>query len=200
MSDEEATLETEDSAQQQDTQETNWEQRYKDTQAEFTRKSQTLTDREALLAHIQENFPDMIAEEATEEAEDEDDLLDDEETPSEPKPDPRVDNLVAWQAEQQFEKDLKGFVGDRELTDKGRKVIQALTLNGGNNAQALKAAVDEWFEIAPPVEEEKPSKKKAPHVLAGGTTATDVPDFSEMTRGEVDQWMIDRARALEAQT
>lgn len=180
-----------------------WEKDYKELQAEYTRSQQALkdeqaawADEQALLARIQEKHPHLIADGEDDLDDEDDDEIEPER--AEPKPDPRVDNLVQWQAEQQFERDLTKFIAGRELTDKGRKVIEALTQQGGNNPKALEAAVNEWFEISP-VEEEKP-KRKAPHVLAGGTTATDVPDFSDMTRDQVDQWMIDRARALEAQT
>jgi hypothetical protein len=80
VADEDTTL-NEDSVQdQQDTQdqaEVDWQKRYTDTQAEYTRQQQALKDAEsvwedeqALLSRIGEKYPHLIADEETDEDDD----------------------------------------------------------------------------------------------------------------------------------
>lgn len=203
MSDETAPQATEDTpeletAPPQET--TDWQKRYEDLQPEYTKKSQILSNQEALLAHISENFPELMAEETPA---DEDEYEDYEDTP-EPqpaKPDPRIDQFEAWMAEQQYEKDLTRFVGDRELDDEGREIVEAYSRANGHNVQSLEKAVNKWFALADkfqPAEVDAPKGRKAPvPPPAAGAVATGVPDYSEMTEDQAVQAMTARARALD---
>jgi hypothetical protein len=111
VADEDTTL-NEDSVQdQQDTQdqaEVDWQKRYTDTQAEYTRQQQALKDAEsvwedeqALLARIGEKYPHLIADEETD---DEDDFDDD----SSPSPDVMTKaEFKEWQDEQAAAKEAE---------------------------------------------------------------------------------------------
>lgn len=176
-----------------DTPEIPWQKRYEDLRPEFDRTTQELAaeraaweDEQALLARIAEKHPHLLAEE--EETEEEY-----EETTPEPARDPRVDAHDAWIAQQTYERDLSKFVGDRELSEQGREIVDALTLKAGNNAKALEAAVNRWFEITAPPEKEQP-KPPVPHVVANGSAVTSDKDPSDMTRQELTAHMVERLR------
>lgn len=174
--------------------EVNWQKRYEDLQPEYTRATQTLSDPNRLLEYIQQNHPDLVAEEDAYE-----------EPAPEPTPeaqhqaDPRVDlhdealqQLLAKQAADQFKADLTEELGDRTLPDKAREWIETRTLNTGGDRNALNNAVSEWFELtAPPEPEPVP-----PHVPNGGT-APSGPDKppEDMTTQEINAWMVERLRA-----
>lgn len=202
MSDETAPEATQDTPELETAQpETDWRKRYEDLQPDYTRKSQILTDEEQLLAHISEQFPHLMAEQADEDEDlsDDEDFRDD--TP-EPQPDPRIEQFETWMAQQQYEKDLGRFLGDRELSERGSKWVDAYSRANGHNAQSLEKAVEEWFALRDefaPAEPEKAKKKTTP-VPAGGQPATGVPDYSEMTEEQAVQEMVARARALDTQT
>lgn len=204
MSDEEVTLENEDSAVTQDasTEDVDWQKRYTDTQAEYTRSQQALKeqqsvweDEQALLARIGEKYPHLIAED---DAEDDEDLT--EETPA-PQQDPRVDLLMQEMANQRWERDLGKVTGDRELTDFGRNILEQARQAGAiKNEDDLTKAVTDWFtyedSLRPP---EETTRKKAPHVLPGGQANTGAKPFHEMTRKERLAHQLERAQGLESQ-
>lgn len=192
-----ATLETEP--------EVDWRKRFEDTQAEFTRSRQTLSDEEALMKHISENFPHLLAEEAEDEDFDNDpDLRDDDPEPQAQVQAPEdYDEVRAWVAAQQYQQDLQRFAGNRELTDDAREAIEDWSRAGGHTPQALEKAVNRWFKLFPPPEpevEEKPAKKKTVPVPTGGQTATGTPDFGDMTEDQINQWMVEKARSLDTQS
>lgn len=185
----------------------NWEQRFKDTQAAFTKAQQTLKEQEgvwededALLARIGEKYPHLLMDD--EPADDEPEFVPAEDPPAH---DPRVDqalpqlqHLLEREAERQYQEDLSQLLGDRDVGEQGRKFIRAMTAQGGDNYKALEGAVNEWFSAFP--EDDSKPGKKAPHVLTGGK-AVDVgapPNYSEMTPEESWEAMAARVRALEA--
>lgn len=147
-----------------------WHKRYTDLQPEYTRATQTLSDEDRLLAHIQEKFPHLLADE-----EDEIEDTPDDDTAQEPSSvkDPRVDELAEWKqaeeqrrAQEQFEKDYTEAIGDREVSERGRKFIVNECFSNGANAEALKTAVQEWFDE---VDSYKPKpRRRVPHVPDGG--------------------------------
>lgn len=211
MSDETAPDATQDTpTTEPETQEVDWRKRYEDLQPEFTRSRQTLTDREALLAHVAETFPDLIADDE----DDEEDLAEDDGDNDRPLTKAEFDEWKRGQFEQwrgqvdsergsaKYEKDLSDVLEGRELSKEGREIIQALTITGGNDSKALKAAVERWFAISPPAsaDEEPTTKRRTPHVPAGGKPATGVPNYDDMTRDQVDQAMYERALSLDTQT
>lgn len=207
MADEDTTVQTDDSVQQNQ-QEVDWQKRFTDTQAEYTRSQQALKDAEsvwedeqALLARIAEKHPHLLMDEETEPVED--DELD-----SSDEPDVMTKaEFKAWQEEQtqaeqikaaqhQFETDLQKFVGDRELDDKGDAWIRSQQHKGPED---LQQAVDAWFEYLDQLGGTK-RKKKAPHVLPGGKTATGVPNYDDMSHDDAVAAMVERARSLDTQT
>lgn len=183
--------------------EVNWQQRYEDLRPEFDRSRQTLSSEDALMQHISENFPHLLAEDGEEDFEEDPDLRDDEpEQQAQVQAPEDYDEMRAWVAAQQYEQDLARLANGRELTDDAREAIEDWSRAGGHNAQSLEKAVNRWFKLFPPPEpeaEEKPAKKKTTPVPTGGKVATGVPDFSEMTDDQIDKWMFDRARALDTQ-
>lgn len=207
LEDNDATVEADDSAQ--DTQaEVDWQKRFTDTQAEYTRSQQALKDAEsvwedeqALLARIQERHPHLIAEDETED-------VDDDDLDSSDEPDVLTKSeFEAWQAEQQataqakenerqFEADLNKFVGDRELDDKGDAWIKSRTHKGPED---LQESVNAWFEYIDSLSGGTKRKKKTTPPLAGGQTATGVPEYGDMKRDEINDRMVARARELETQ-
>lgn len=209
MTDEEATL-NEDSAETGTTEEVDYQKRYTDTQSAYTKAQQALREQESvwedeqrLLARIGEKFPHLLADEedADEDVDEDDDESPDFMTKSEFK---------AWQDEQtakadqqarnqQYETDIKKFVGERELSKFGRNAIDAMALRGEiKTPEQLEAAVQEWFAY----EDSRATapKKKAPHVLPGGKANTGVKPFHEMTRQEREDYMVERAQGLASQT
>jgi hypothetical protein len=212
-----ATL-TEDSAE--DTGSVDWQKRYTDTQAEYTRNQQALADErkvwedeQALLARVQEKFPHLL-EEGEEETEDETDFEDTSALEVPPAVQKELDNLRQWRqsidgerSQQQFERDLKANIDlDTEVEDEDARgkvhdLILARTLDlqrqVGDGPKALKQAVEEFRAITAAAP--KKSRPKAPHVPAGGQPGTGVKDWSQMSRDEQTEYMVERARALEAQ-
>jgi hypothetical protein len=201
------TVQTDDSSATQD--EVDWQKRFTDTQAEYTRSQQALKDaqsvwedEQALISRIGEKFPHLIADDETD---DEDDFADD----SSPDPDVMTKaEFKAWQDEQaqaqqakdavqQFNDDLTRFVGDdRELDQYGEAWIKSQTFKG---PEELEAAVNGWFEHLDSLGS-KPRKKRPTTSPAGGKTVTGVPNYGDMTREQANDAMVDRARALESQT
>jgi hypothetical protein len=101
------------------------------------------------------------------------------------------------ESQKQFETDLRGFVGDRELDERGAAWILSKTYKGPED---LEAGVNAWFDWLDSVRGETPKKKqRAPHVVTGGQPVTGTPDYSDMTRDQINEAMFDRARALEGQ-
>lgn len=141
-----------------------WEKDYKALQAEYTRSQQDLKaweDEQTAVQRFAEKFPHLMAQD------DEETIQEPEYEPDEPTRDPRYDEiaptvqqLVAWQADQQYRSDLKEVAGDRELSDKARRTIKSWTAEGGNNRQALESAVNEWFELEESLR--GPQRKSAP--------------------------------------
>lgn len=205
-----ATL-TEDSAE--DTGSVDWQKRYTDTQAEYTKNQQALADErkvwedeQALLARVQEKFPHLMAEEDETEDEAEGDLEDTTPDPSQFVSRKEFEDFQAWRngidgerGETQFKNDLAEELGDREVPAKVHDWIKDRTIALGANRKALKQAVAEFEEIQTELGSKKKPKPRVPHVPAGGSAATDVKDFSSMTRSQIDDYMVERARALEAQ-
>ena len=212
MLDDESTDATlnEDSAE--DTAEVDWQKRYTDTQAAYTKNQQALAeaqrvweDEQALLARVQEKFPHLLAEEE-EETEDEDELEDDEPAEVPAAVQKELDELRKWRqsidgerGEQLFNQHLAEELGDREVPEKARDWIKDRTMSLGAHRNALKQAVEEFAAIQEQLSESKKRKPRVPHVPSGGQAATEVKDFSKMTPGEINDWMVERARALEAQ-
>lgn len=202
MSDEqqEATLDTGNSAETQE----NWEQRAKEQQAGFTKSQQELAaeravwdDEETALARFREKFPHLIVDD---DEEDEPEF----ETPDEDRPLTRSE-FEAWKrdqaqneqqrsAQQQYEADLKTFLNGREVSAIGERAIRAAQVK---NAEELKAAVDEVLEYENSRAKPKP---RIPHVPTNGQAATDVPNWDDMTPGEINKYMAEQVRGHQAQT
>lgn len=203
-----ATL-TEDSAE--DTQaEVDWQKRYTDTQAEYTRNQQALADErkvwedeQALLARVQEKFPHLLAEE--DDTEDEGDFEDEQDDDEIARLRAEHKELRQWQqtveAERRagyFTRDLNKALDGQEVSQQVQDWIYARTIALGDGPKNLKKAVEEFQAIAGELGQSK-KKPRAPHVPKGGNAGTGVKDFSQMSRDEIDEWMVERARALEAQ-
>jgi hypothetical protein len=178
-----------------------WQKRFTDTQAEYTRNQQALAearrvweDEQAFLEQAQEKFPHLFVEEEDETDDYEDDTADTDDVKAE---DPRVDWLMKAEAERQYERDLTDVLGDREVPKQVRSWIKDRTLSLGNNRKALEKAVEEFDAITAELSQPK-KKPRAPHVPAAGKAGTGVKDFSGMSREEIDAYMVERARALEA--
>jgi hypothetical protein len=159
-----------------------WQKRYTDTHAEFNRLNEQFrrfeSDPDAVVEFIREKHPDLIAAEVEDTPEEPD------YEPNGPVQDPRFDTLeptvqqlVTWQAEQQYKADLKEVAGDRSLSDRAKRTIKSWTAEGGNTRQALEAAVKEWFET----EEELrgPQRKPAPTPPSPGKATEVDPNASK---------------------
>lgn len=189
-----------------DTPEVPWQKRYEDLRPEFDRTNQTLTslksDESALLKFLEENHPDLLA--------------DDEPEPEPYDPDDDEQPLTKaewkqWQAEQdqarqqekgqqQFETDLKSFIGDRELSEHGERAIRyAATTGDIKGPDDLRKAVDGWFEYETGLKGAAKAKPRVSHVPANGRPATEVPDWSQMSRQEIDKYMAEQATARSQQ-
>lgn len=189
---------------------TDWEQRYKDTHANWNslneRFSRFEKDPSAVIEFLQEKHPDLLVGDEEEEAE-------------EPFVDPDEDDQPltkaewkAWQAEQaqasktrenqnQFETDFKTFVGDRELTPQGDAFIRFAASRGElKGPDDLKQKVADWFTYEDGLKTAAKPKPRAPHVPANGQSATDVPNWDEMTPGDINRYMVERVQAESAQT
>lgn len=181
---------------------TDWEQRYKDTHANWNtlneRFSKFEKDPNALIEFIQEKHPDLLVDD---EPEEEDTYEPDEDE----QPLTRAE-WKAWQAEQeqaarqkageqQFDTDLRELVGDRELSEYGLNAIRYAASQGDiRNKDDLQKAVEGWFEHVTPKEPAK--RPRAPHVVTGGQASTGTPDYSQMSRTEADRAMAERAMGM----
>lgn len=199
MSDE---LPVEDGAQDTAAEPTNWEQRYKDTHANWNSLNERFQkfekDPAAVLEFLQEKHPDLLVDDEKEETEDP--FVD---TDEDEEPMTRAE-FKAWQAEQaqaakataaqnQFETDYKKFVGDRELDPEGDAFIRHTASRGEiKGPEDLRQTVDKWFAYIEGKAAPK-AKPRAPHVPANGSAATDVPTYDGMSRAEVDRAMAERA-------
>lgn len=183
-----------------------WEQRFKDTQAAYTKSQQELAteraaweDEQALLTRLAEKHPHL--------------LIDEEEPETDPEPptaDPQIAQLTkqqqefqAWQqqveadrAQERFTKDLAAEAGDREIAAEARDWIYQRTIAGGNNRDALTNATKAWFEFedrlrTPP----EPKRPRVPHVPTGGGPAGGGKDTADMTRQELSRYMLERIQA-----
>jgi hypothetical protein len=142
-----------------------WERDYKALQAEYTRSQQELKaweDEPTALQRFAEKYPHLMAPEDDDTPDPEPDY-----EQREPMRDPRFDEiaptvqqLVAWRAEEQYARDLNDIAGDRSLSEKAKRTIKSWTTEGGNNRQALEAAVKEWIEFED--ELRGPQRKPAP--------------------------------------
>lgn len=182
-----------------------WNTIQQQREAEKTAKAEADALREdAEFAKALRNDPAALRsflEEQGFEVDEEDDGYDDQPA-NQPTPaaDPRVDTLLAAEqrraqreAEQQFEADFTEALGEREINAKARKWIEAQTVIGGNDADALKQAVEEWFELTtPPAPKPKP---RAPHVPSGGPPADEAPAGTHQDRV---QRALDRMQAESA--
>lgn len=209
MSDNDETTPNGNSVTQDATQDTNWEQRYKDTQGSYTKSQQELAaeralweDEQAALARMAEKFPHLFDD--SEDDEDDEDLTgiveSDEDRPltrAEFKQwqDEQAQRQTAQTAAQQFEADLKTFTNGRELDKWDDKAIRHAVSQGEiKNAEDLKTAVDELLS------RHSKQRPRVPHTPTTGQAATQVPDYSKMSRGEITQAMVEQVLANEAQT
>lgn len=178
--------------------EVDFEQRFKDTQAAFTRSQQTLADEEQLLAHIAEKFPHLIAED-----DDEDLDPDPDPEPAQAQPDPRVDQvdqrlqaIEAKEKQKEFESDFAELLAKREITPEVREIIELRTIALGNNREALGKAMTEWFALEEQLREPKNVKRpRAPHVTPPGTNPSEGKAPEEKTHQERVASMVARANA-----
>jgi hypothetical protein len=153
-----------------------WERDYKALQAEYTRSQQALKeqeglweDDEALASRLREARPQWFEDEEEETPEpeyEEDDPV----APTRSK----VEQLEQWQAaveaeraEARFTRDLNAELGEQKVPEKATDWIKARTASLGNNAKALKQAVEEYRAI----EEELrgPTRKPTPTPPQAGT-------------------------------
>jgi hypothetical protein len=153
-----------------------WERDYKALQAEYTRSQQALKeqeglweDDEALSTRLREARPQWFEDEEEETPEpeyEEDDPV----APTRSK----VEQLEQWQAqveaeraEARFTRDLNAELGEQKVPEKATDWIKARTASLGNNAKALKQAVEEYRAI----EEELrgPTRKPTPTPPQPGT-------------------------------
>lgn len=206
MSDEEATLDTGNSAEQ-DAQE-DWEQRAKDHQAGFTKSQQELAaeraiwdDEEKLVAKLAEKGFTFAGNDEEEDLEDE--YVEDEDdaplTVGQWKAHLREQEAAAQRQSnvERFESDFKAAINGRDLDQWGERAIRYAAFQGEiKDADDLKKQVDEYLERQQPAK----TRPRAPHVPTTGSAATEVPDWDNMTRGEINRYMVERVRAEEAQT
>ena len=199
-----ATPDTGNSAEQQDNaQDTNWEQRFKDTQGSYTKSQQELAaeralweDETAALARMAERFPHLFEDDT------DDDLDEDIVESDEDRPLTRAE-FEQWKREtadqervkssaQQFEDDLKAVTNGRELDKWDEKAVRFAVSQGDiKNADDLKAAVDEIFARH---ESTKP-RPRAPHVVTNGKAGTGAPDFDSMSEAEINRYMAEQVQA-----
>lgn len=191
----------------------NYEQRFKDTQAAFTKSQQALKDAESiwedeetLISRIRERYPDWVAEDDAPVATDESFVEGENPPPVQPH-DPRLDEILPQfqalqeaEAERQYHADLASLTQGREIPEKGRKLIRDAVRANGDNRKALESAVNEWFELFP-VEEAETKTKKTNHVIVGGREVNPAEvDWSKMSESDEVAYMSARARALENNT
>lgn len=188
-----------------------WEQRYKDTHSNWNQLNERMSrfekDPAALIEFIQEKHPDLLADEDEEEDTEGLTYEDDDPTAAELATlRQKQEQFEEWQAQQVakegealFNKDLAEIAGDRKISRQGRDWIGLQVSRGGNNREALEAAAREWFEFEDSFAPKQP-KPRVPHVPSAGQAATDVPNWDDMTPGEINRYLAERVRAEEAQT
>lgn len=183
---------------------TDWEQRYKDTHANWNtlneRFSRFEKDPNAVLEFLQEKHPDLLVDD---EEEDTDEYVE----PDEDEAPMTRAEFRQWQAEQaqaskakdasqQFETDFKQFVGDRDMSPQGDAFVRYAATKGDiKGPDDLKKTIDDWFAYEDGLKAPK-AKPRVPHVPANGQAATEVPDWSGMSRAERDRYMAERAQGL----
>lgn len=189
-------------------QDVDWQKRYTDTHAEFNRLNERFTrfekDPNALIEFIQEKHPDLLAED------EEEDTTEYVEPDEDDQPLTRAE-WKQWQAEQaqtarttaaqtQFETDYTKFVGDRELSPQGDAFVRYAATKGDiKGPDDLKKTIDDWFTYEDSLRPAK-AKPRVPHVPTSGQAATQVPNWDDMTPGEINRYMVERVQAESAQT
>jgi len=192
--------------------EVDWQQRWKDTHTNWNNLNERFMrfekDPNALIEFIQDKHPDLLAEDDEEEdtTPADDDFVDprDQELAELRK---QVGQVTTWQqdveserGERRFANDLAKELGDEQVTDRQRTWIKDRTTMLGNNAKALKEAVDDFRELQKEIAsanlERVTQSKKAPHVTSAGKPGTQVPDLDD--RKEREAWMRQRMREAEA--
>lgn len=197
----------------------NWEQRYKDTQAEYTRQQQrlkeletTIEDEDALWNLASEKF-------GWNSADDEDATVDDTESyeledDESPGLDPAeilalkqeiaalkqgIEPIQSDFGQRAWERDLQKFAGDRyeEIDQRSRDFIEGRFSVLGGDERALRKAVEQWNEYFPP--EPKP-EPKAPHVPGRGKAVTGGKAWSEMNDQERLAAQMEKLNALQSQS
>jgi hypothetical protein len=188
---------------------TDWEQRYKDTHANWNslneRFSRFEKDPNAVLEFLQEKHPDLLVDDDEEEDTYEEEDLDEDEQPL-----TRAE-WKQWQAEQaqqsraqaaqnKFETDFKQFVGDRELSPQGDAFVRYAATKGDiKGPDDLKKTINDWFAYEDGLRPAK-AKPRVPHVPTSGQAATQVPNWGEMTPGEINRYLAERVAGHQAQT
>lgn len=205
------------------TDDVDWQKRYTDTQAEYTRQQQALKDadiwddEQAVLARIAEKYPHLMADEDSDvdDDDDDDDVTFDDDDPRITEHEKRLaaaEEFMQQQAQEEanrlFDRHLGEEIGvddagkpKRTLSRQAREWIFAETIRLGDGRENLKKAYKEWVEFEDGLGEqyfERVKKsKKAPHVQANGQTATGTKPIEDMTRAEHNAWMVQRAQELE---
>lgn len=182
-----------------------WEQRYKDTQSEYTRNQQrlkeleaTIEDEDALWNLASEKFGWNSAddEDGEETADDSDlyELEDDEPQGLDPAEIAALKQEIAQLkqgiepiqsdfGQRAWERDLKSFAGDRydEIQQRDRDFIEGRFSVLGGDEKALRKAVEEWNGYFPA---EPTPTPRAPHVPGRGKAVTGGKSWSEMNDQE----------------
>lgn len=162
------------------------------------KESSIWDDEDALHERLRDKFPHWF-----EETVDEDDDVDDVEDEA-PAQDPRVAWLHERETQRAINEDLNEAIGEREVEREDREwiIARARTNPKGFNKKSIEAAAKEWFTYEDRVSQRAieglKQSKKTRHVPSSGRAATEVKDFSTMSRSEIDQYMVERARAMEA--
>jgi hypothetical protein len=187
---------------------TNWEQRYKDTQGSYTKSQQELAaergvweDEQAALARLAEKFPHLFEDGDDDEDDADEEIVErDEDRPltrAEFKQwqDEQAQQSKAQTAAQQFEADFEKFKNGRDLDKWDDKAIRHAVSQGEiKTPEDLKAAVDEVLS------RHGKQRPRVPHTPTTGQAATQVPDYSKMSRGDINKAMVEQVLANEAQT
>lgn len=202
----------------------NWEQRFKDTQAAFTKSQQELAAAQKLMnGEDPEALRSVLDRYGYELADDEDDA-DDYEDPADDGDDPYDARLAAIEQreqaraaaeEQQVRQDewhgWQNFVKDKakaegiELTDREVKSFQldsvgdnGLPVPPAKAEQILKTYLEERAALLDGYVAQQRKRPRAPHVPAGGQPASDVKDTSDMSISELNRFAMDRLNAESA--
>lgn len=180
-----------------------WQKRHQDLEPEFTRKSQRLAELEAALqgdprhTHLLSEFGIELEEPNTDQ---EDDEFEDEPLS---QLEQRVRDFEEWKRQQEVDQDLAAFsdhldelAGDLKLTQFERNAILNQSVAYGFNEQATERAFKEFKEEREAHDKDVIKRygesKKAPHVSKVGSSATDQPNWDEMTDAEADKYMAER--------